>query len=74
MYRQHKTHYGKSNAELHDILAAVNDGRIAIVLLDPHAGSLDRDALIHLVARGRERRINYDDLINSPFHFPWFGD
>lgn len=56
------TQSGKSYSELHDILAAASDRRTAIVVTDPHARSLARNALTHLVARGHKRRIIWDQL------------
>ena len=61
------TQSGKSYAELHDILQAADrrtiDGRrIAIVCCDPHKGSLARNALQHLIARGHKGRILWDEL------------
>jgi hypothetical protein len=56
------TQSGKSYSELHDILAAADERRIAIVVLDPHRGSLAYNALQHLVARGHASRIIWDSL------------
>lgn len=56
------TQSGKSYSEVDVILEAANDRRIAIVGLDPHARSLVRNSVTHLVARGHERRIIWDQL------------
>lgn len=56
------TQSGKSYSEVHDILAAAADGRSAIVVIDPHACSLARNSLQHLVARGHQARIIWDQL------------
>lgn len=56
------TRSGKSTAELLRIVAAAMLMRIAIVVIDPHPNSLARSALRHLVARGHERRIIFDEL------------
>lgn len=56
------TQSGKSYAEVHDVLAAAADQRTAIVVIDPHTRSLAWNSLIHLVARGHQRRIIWDQL------------
>lgn len=56
------TQSGKSYSEVPDILAAAADRRISIVVADPHARSLARNALGHLIARGHKSRIIWDQL------------
>jgi hypothetical protein len=56
------TQSGKSYSELHDLLATAADRRTSIVVTDPHARSLARNALMHLVARGHRARIIWDQL------------
>jgi hypothetical protein len=55
------TQTGKSYSEVFDIIAAAFAGR-AIVVLDPHRGSLAFLALQHLIAAGFKSRIIWDSL------------
>ncbi|MBN8627060.1 MAG: hypothetical protein J0M17_16395 [Planctomycetes bacterium] len=56
------TQSGKSYGEVQDVLAAAEDRRTAIVVLDPHPRSLARNCLLHLDARGHRGRILWDEL------------
>ena len=53
------TQSGKSYAEVHDLLDAAVLRNVAVVVVDPHARSLARNALTHLIARGQKSRIGF---------------
>lgn len=54
------TRSGKSYSSISDVVNDVESGHCAIVVLDPHAESLARPVLGHLIARGHRRRCRYD--------------
>ncbi|WP_145218225.1 type IV secretory system conjugative DNA transfer family protein [Gimesia alba] len=56
------TRSGKSVSEVPDVVAAAERRDIAIVLLDPHTRSLGWSCLEHLIARGHQSRIIFDNL------------
>jgi hypothetical protein len=56
------TQSGKSYAELHDVTASAADRSTAMVVLDPHTRSLAWNSLVHLVSRGHQNRIVWDEL------------
>jgi len=56
------TRSGKSVSEVPDVIAAAERKDIAVVLLDPHARSLGWSCLEHLIARGHQSRIIFDNL------------
>ena len=56
------TQSGKSYAELWDVIGTAASRRTALVVIDPHVGSLARKSLVHLIARGHQPRIIWDEL------------
>ena len=56
------TRSGKSVSEVNDVVAAAMQKDIAIVLFDPHPRSLAWSVFTHLIARGMESRIIFDQL------------
>ena len=56
------TRSGKSVSEVNDVIAAAMRKDVAIVLLDPHPRSLAWNVFSHLVARGMEHRVIFDQL------------
>lgn len=56
------TRSGKSTAEVIDIVVAAVMASMAIVVIDPHVGSLAWNAFVQLVSRGVTKRILFDRL------------
>ena len=58
------TRSGKTWSELRKLVEAAEMGFIALVVLDPHRDSLATPLVEHLVARGMQRRILFDRLVD----------
>lgn len=56
------TRSGKSVSEINDVIAAATQKEVAIALFDPHPKSLAWSVFNHLISRGMESRIIFDQL------------
>lgn len=65
------TRSGKSYSAISDVLKISDKRNTAVVVCDPHGGSLARPLVGHLIARGHRHRIRFDKFSNFEYMLDW---